>query len=136
MKLTSKRVISFPFLFPSLCFGEDSPDDTVMIQDTIAELEARLQRAEVNPERKAELLQLISLLKSELAERGETQADLAHEAPESDFTDDQLREQRQAELSLLSLDEISDSVTRFEKSHPQLVHVVNRICQTLSNLGI
>jgi hypothetical protein len=36
----------------------------------------------------------------------------------------------------LSLKGLSSSVEGFEKSHPQLVQVVNRICTTLSNLGI
>jgi malonyl CoA-acyl carrier protein transacylase len=104
-----------------------------MIQDTIAELEARLHKAEaVNPESRAELLRLIALLKHELRERGETQAS----SPQTHLISEEDREKRRAELSMLSLDELSDSVTRFEETHPQLVQVVNRICQTLANLGI
>jgi uncharacterized membrane protein YccC len=108
-----------------------------MIEDTIAELEARLQKAEsVNPESKAELLRIITLLKAEAADLADTREEGVPEALAAACADEELRAQRRAELSTLSLDEISTSVTRFEKTHPQLVQVVNRICQTLSNLGI
>jgi uncharacterized protein YqeY len=109
-----------------------------MIKDTIAELEARLQKAEaVNSEKKAELLRLIAMLKRELQERGEAHGQHAPAAAgEPDLTTQEAREKRRAELSLLSLDEISDLVSQFEKTHPHLVQVVNRVCQTLANLGI
>jgi hypothetical protein len=34
------------------------------------------------------------------------------------------------------LDGLRASVTEFEESHPNLVRIVNSICNTLSNLGI
>jgi hypothetical protein len=108
-----------------------------MIQETIAELEARLQKAgSVDPQSKAELLRLIDLLKREIAQPLEPAEESSEDLPEPGLEDPKTAEERQAELSMLSLEELSDSVSRFEKTHPQLVHVVNRICQTLSNIGI
>jgi hypothetical protein len=110
-----------------------------MIQDTIAQLEDQIQRAEsVKPESKAELLQLLSTLRSEIASLSTTHVEdaesiagfarvSAHEA---------MRENKKPELMKASLEGLSSSVSEFEESHPGLVQAVNRICQTLSNLGI
>jgi hypothetical protein len=110
-----------------------------MIHDTIAELETRIKRSEaVKPENRTELLELLSRLRAEIGalppthdEDAESIAGFArvsaHEA---------LRENRNPELVQLSLEGLSSSVGQFEKSHPSLVQVVNRICETLANIGI
>jgi hypothetical protein len=110
-----------------------------MIEKTISEIEAHIGGAEaVSAERKQELLNLLATLKTEVAELSKThgeQADSiagfakvsAHEAT---------RTEQNPELRELSLQGLRSSAEGFEKSHPRLVQIVNRITQTLSDLGI
>src|SRR5512132_1764735 len=110
-----------------------------MIQDTIAELEARIGRAEtVRPESKAELLRLLANLRAEISALPETRGEQAQSI--AGFTNvsahEALRENRDPKLVELSLEGLASSVNQLEETHPGLVQVVNRICQTLSNLGI
>jgi hypothetical protein len=107
-----------------------------MIRDTISKIEARLQGSNaLSDDARAELLLLLGELKREIANvepavgqslAGQTES-LAKQATE---------ESRNPELLKRSLDELSASVEGFETSHPGLVQVVNRICTTLSNIGI
>jgi hypothetical protein len=110
-----------------------------MIQNTITELEARIQRAEaIKPESRAELLNLLGTLRSEIAALPDTRDEDAQSI--AGFTTvsahEALRENRNPQLLELSLDGLASSVNQFEESHPALVQIVNRICQTLANLGI
>jgi hypothetical protein len=107
-----------------------------MIHETISQIEAKLQNAgALNPEARLELLNLLATLKGEIikidAEKAQSIAGfaqtLAHEAT---------REEKNPELLKLSLAGLSASVDGFEKSHPKLVEIVNRICTALSGLGI
>jgi Mg2+ and Co2+ transporter CorA len=110
-----------------------------MIEKTISEIEARIGGAEaVSAERKQELLKLLATLKTEVAELSKThgeQADSianfakisAHEAT---------RVEQNPQLREISNQGLVSSVEGFEKSHPRLVQIVNRISQTLSDLGI
>jgi Mg2+ and Co2+ transporter CorA len=110
-----------------------------MIEKTISEIEAQIGGAEsVSAERKAELLKLLGTLKTEVAELSKThgeQADSiagfakvsAHEAT---------RTEQNPQLRELSNQGLVSSVAGFEQSHPKLVQIVNRISQTLSDLGI
>ena len=86
-----------------------------MIEKTISEIEAKINGADsISAEHKRELLQLLARLKTEMA-TAETQ-----------------------NLNSLkkSVEELRSSVEGFEKSHPTLVQIVDRISNTLSNLGI
>jgi hypothetical protein len=110
-----------------------------MIEDTIAEIEKRLKNAgSVDDIRKSELLSLLGNLKSEIASLSRTHQDEARSIAglAQISADNAIREQRDPEQVQTSLDELAASVTGFENSHPTLVQVVNRICTTLSNLGI
>lgn len=110
-----------------------------MIEKTISEIEAKIGGAEsVSAERKAELLQLLGTLKSEVSELSKThseQADSiagfarvsAHEATRAD---------QNAELRELSIKGLQSSTGGFEVTHPRLVQIVNSISKTLSDLGI
>jgi len=110
-----------------------------MIENTIGEIEKNVRSADsVSEERKRELLELLATLKSEVARLSKTHgaqaqsiacfAQLsAHEAT---------REEQNPQLRDLSLQGLRSSVEGFEKSHPQLVRIVNAISSTLSNLGI
>lgn len=110
-----------------------------MIDDTIKKIEARIESGEaLSVERKAELLQLLVKLKSEVTELSKTHGEQAESI--AGFTEQSAREatrsEQNPELLQLSLKGLSSSVEGFEKSHPRLVQVVNTISNMLSNLGI
>ena len=110
-----------------------------MIEDTIEKIEARIRKASSVPEEnKAELLNLFSTLKSEVAQLARTHEDQAQSITgfSEVSTHEATREEKNPELLKHSLDGLSSSVNGFEESHPELVQIVNRICVTLSNLGI
>jgi hypothetical protein len=110
-----------------------------MIEDTISKIEARIQAADaIKDERKQELLQLLGTLKSEISGISDTHGEQAQSI--AGFTEisthEATRTDQNPELLNLSLKGMSSSVEGFEKSHPQLVQIVNSISHTLSNLGI
>jgi hypothetical protein len=110
-----------------------------MIQNTLAEIEERLRRAEsVNPETRGELLNLLATLRSEVGALARTHAEQAESI--AGFTTvsahEAIRDEKNPELASLSLKGLASSVAGFEESHPKLVEVVNRICNTLASLGI
>ena len=110
-----------------------------MIKKTIGEIETKIRGAEaVSEDRKRELIQLLARLKTEVGalekthgEQAESIAGFAqlsaHEAT---------RGEQNPQLRELSARGLQSSVEGFEKSHPHLVEIVNRISNTLSNLGI
>jgi hypothetical protein len=109
-----------------------------MIDDTVAKIEARLRSADVPPEKRAELEELLAKLKTEIASLSQTHAEQAESI--AGFTEisahEATREQPNPQLLDLSLKGLTSSVEEFEKSHPKLVRVVNDISNMLSNLGI
>ena len=110
-----------------------------MIEDTISKIEARIHAADsIKDDRKQELLQLLGTLKSEMAGLSKTHGEQAESI--AGFTErsthEATRAEQNPELLDLSLKGMSSSVEGFEKSHPQLVQIVNTISHTLSNLGI
>jgi Mg2+ and Co2+ transporter CorA len=109
-----------------------------MIDDTIREIERQIQSSTIRDERRQELLKLLETLRTEVSNISETHAEQAesiagfarvsaHEA---------FREEQDPKLRELSIEGFRSSVEGFEKSHPQLVQIVNSISHTLSNLGI
>src|SRR4051812_3857857 len=110
-----------------------------MLEDTLSKLEARIQNAgNVRDENRQELLQLISQLKTEISRLPKTHQEQAESiASFADLsTHEAMRESRNPETLKHSTAGLESSVDEFEKSHPQLVAVVNRIATTLSNMGI
>ncbi len=110
-----------------------------MIEDTLQQIETRLKSSETLREgRRAELLNLLDTLKSEVAELSKTHGEEAQSI--AAFTNisahEATRSEQNPELLNLSLKGLGASVEGFESSHPQLVRIVNSISQTLSNLGI
>ncbi len=110
-----------------------------MVEETITQIEARIKKAEsLDDQRKKELLELLSTLKTEVSKLSKTDAEDALSI--AGFTEvsiyEAMRQQKNPQLLKLSLKGLSTSVERFENSHPKLVGIVNSICNTLSNIGI
>lgn len=110
-----------------------------MIESTIKELELRLNQADsIEEPQKKELLLLLTTLKSEVSHLSETHGE--HAQSIAGFTrvsaHEAIRKERDQKLIELAIRGLGSSVAGFEKSHPKLVEVVNRVCLTLSNLGI
>ena len=110
-----------------------------MINDTLTKIETRLENAgSLGEETRRELLHLITTLKQEISDLSKTDADQAQSIAgfAEASTHEAIRATRKPELLTYSLEGLSASVEGFEESHPHLVQIVNRICATLSNLGI
>lgn len=110
-----------------------------MLKDTISQIEAKLsESATLKPEQRDELLRLLATLKSEVAGLSRTDAEQARSiAGYADVSaHEATRERKNEPLLEHSLEGLRASVNGFEKSHPRLVDIVNRIATTLSNLGI
>ena len=110
-----------------------------MIEKTIGEIEAKIRDTDaVNEERKRELLQLLGTLKSEVGALSKTHEEQARSiAGFAQLSAHEATRTKQNPQSLHhSLEGLRSSVEGFEKSHPQLVRIVNNISNTLSNLGI
>ncbi len=110
-----------------------------MIEDTVGKIEDKIRGADaITEERKRELLQLLGTLKTEVSNLSKTHGEQAQSI--AGFTElsahEATRLEQNPELLQLSLKGLSSSVEGFEKSHPQLVQIVNTISHTLSNLGI
>ncbi len=105
----------------------------------MTQIEERIKKAKsLNDERKKELLDLLSTLKTEVFQLSKTDAEDAQSI--IGFTEisihEAIREEKHPQLLNISLKGLSTSVKRFENSHPKLVGIVNSMCNTLSNVGI
>ena len=110
-----------------------------MVEQTITEIEERIKKAKsLDDEKKKQLLDLLSTLKTEVSKLSTTDAE--HAQSITGFAEvsihEAMREEKNPQLLKLSLKGLSTSVERFENSHPNLVGVVNSICNFLSNIGI
>ena len=108
-----------------------------MIDETIEKTQQQLKQSRnLSPEKRAELMDLVAQLKTEVAnlsesdpERAQTIAGFAERSAQEATRETQ-------EPVKNAIDELESSVTGFEAAHPKLTAVVNRIASTLSNLGI
>ena len=110
-----------------------------MIETTIGEIEAKIRGAEaVSEERKRELLQMLATLKTEVATLSKTDDENARSiAGFASVSAHEATRKKQNPQSLEhSLAGLRSSAEGFEQSHPKLVQIIDRICNTLSNLGI
>ena len=110
-----------------------------MIQETISQIEARIQNAKsLDGAKRKELVDLLFTLKAEISELSKTHPEQTQSI--TGFTGvsihEAMRENKNPQLLKLSLQGLSTSVKGFEGSHPELVGIVNSICLTLSNIGI
>jgi len=110
-----------------------------MLDDTLSKLETQIQNAgAMRDENRAELLQLLKQLKAEVSTLSKTHEEQAQSI--TGFTEisthEAMRESKNPAALKHSVAGLSSSVDELEKTHPQLVAVVNRIATTLSNMGI
>ncbi len=110
-----------------------------MIEDTIAKIEAAINRIEATRfNKKPELIRLLAALKGEVKQLARTHGDQARSIV--GFTEaavhEASRQDRALDLRKLSLAELSSSVKGFEASHPRLVEATNAICNLLAGIGI
>ena len=110
-----------------------------MIEDTIAKIQAQLEASpNLRPERRQELLKLITELKREIAGLSKDNPDQARSI--AGFTElsahEATRKERQPEAMESAIAGLESTVRGFEAAHPGLTAVVNRIAHALSNLGI
>lgn len=113
--------------------------DFVMIPERIAQIEATLRSNSQIPEAtRAELLSLLDGLRAEVAPLVETHGESAQNIVGSADAAAQAAVRRGEEPAQAdeALEGLTDSVREFEASHPQLVQVVGRLANTLSNMGI
>ncbi|MGZ5546291.1 MAG: DUF4404 family protein [Limisphaerales bacterium] len=111
----------------------------LMLEDTLSKLEARIQNAgTLRDDNRAELIQLLGQLKAEVSTLSKTHEEQAQSiASFAELsTHEAMRESKNPETLKHSVAGLSSSVDELEKTHPQLVAVVNRIATTLSNMGI
>jgi len=110
-----------------------------MLDETLTQLETSIRQSDtIRAENRAELLHLLTTLKSEIAALEHTHAEHAESVVgfTARSTQEAMRQTRNPQLVTLATQGLSASVAELEVSHPQLVHIVNAISVLLSNIGI
>lgn len=116
-----------------------NPPSDRLIENRIAAIQATIETAgNIPAEQKAELLKLISELKSEVGALAETHRDEASSI--SRFADasahEVARSEKNPELAETALQGLRLSIAGLEESHPTMVGIVNRFATALSNMGL
>jgi chromosome segregation ATPase len=110
-----------------------------MIEERITALQSTIETARNIPsERKAELVELITELKSEVRRLAETHQEEASSITR--FADASAHEAARAEqnpqLTDTALQGLRLSIRGLEESHPEIVGIVSRFATALSNMGL
>jgi hypothetical protein len=110
-----------------------------MLKDTISKIEGRIRNSgAVDDTHRAELLKLLGELRGEIAALSKTHQEQAESI--ASFAEvsaqEATRETKNPETLRHSIGGLESSVGEFEKTHPQLVGIVNRIASMLANMGI
>jgi hypothetical protein len=109
-----------------------------MINETIKRIEAKIRDSSLNEEKRQELMRLVDILKKELTNLSEKDAEQARSV--AGFAEisshEATREAKDKVLLDISLHGFTSSVDKFEIEQPELVKAVNSICMLLANLGI
>ena len=110
-----------------------------MIEDRLKKIEEQISAAANIPEEsRAELLDVLASLRSEIAALPSNKEDEARsiatfaEASAHEAT----RSSRKPRLLQAALSGLTESVGEFETSHPDLAAVLNRLATVLANMGI
>lgn len=110
-----------------------------MLDETISKIQARIDNsAAFDDAQRAELVKLLAQLKTEVGALSQTHQEQARNIA-SRFeisAREATAEPRNPELVEHSIDGLEASVEGIEKSHPNLVALVNRIASMLANMGI
>ena len=115
------------------CIKEDT-----LFQDTISKIEENIRDAKsIDEAKKTELLGLVGSLKKEVLDLSSTNKEDAETVANftKTSTHEAIKTEKNKSLFDLSLKGLSESVAKFEVSHPDLVATVNSICVSLSNSG-
>jgi polyhydroxyalkanoate synthesis regulator phasin len=109
------------------------------MKDTISKIEEQIRGAgAMTEENRAELLDLLRQLRSQIGPLSETNQEQARSI--TGFTQVSAHEATREEKNPKSLKHsvlgLESSVDDLEQSHPKLVAVVNRIATMLANMGI
>lgn len=110
-----------------------------MANTTITNLEKKIQQNSLlDKADQKELLDLLSMLKTEINDLSQTNRECAESIAgfTQASTHEATRKDRNKQLIDISLKGLSSSVESLEASHPKVVDIVNRISQLLSNMGI
>ena len=110
-----------------------------MIQDRLDKIEERLKQTDaVKETEKAELLNLLETLRTEIDDLSKTHQEQAESiAGFAELsTREATRKEKSPALFNLSAEGLTSSVREFEISHPVLSEAINRFCTMLYNLGI
>lgn len=110
-----------------------------MIEETIKRIEARIQAADtLTPERRKELIELLSTLKAEAAILARTHGEQAQNIVGLTQVTAQaaMRTDQDPQVLNRSVQALRRSVEDFETTHPRLAQIVNSISTTLSSSGI
>ncbi|MCM8525365.1 MAG: DUF4404 family protein [Lentisphaeraceae bacterium] len=101
-----------------------------MIEDKLKKIEERISQSEnMSDENKTSVLQLLQELKSEINESSQNvEKDLKQNISDIDDEDEGIIKS--------AFNEINNTLSEFEESHPKLVQIVNSICTQLSNSGL
>jgi len=110
-----------------------------MIENRIEAIESTIESARNIPsDQKAELLKLVSELKSEVAGFAETHHEEASSITR--FADasahEAARTEKNPQLADTALQGLRLSIQGLEESHPTIVGIVNRFATALSNMGL
>ena len=107
------------------------------MKDTLQEIKDKLaaDRA-ISEEKKMELLGLIDELESEMGAAGkpEEMKNISSSVKRSD--DEIIKDEKDPDMIESALNELRDSVTEFEVSHPKRFEKVNNISAMLASMGI
>ena len=110
-----------------------------MIESRIELIQSAIESAPNLPgDRKAELLRLVSELKSEVGRLAEThQEEASSIARFADASAHEVaRSEKNPQLAETALQGLRLSIQGLEESHPVVVGIVNRFATALSNIGI
>jgi hypothetical protein len=110
-----------------------------MLRDTISKIEGRIRNSSaVDEAHRTELLKLLGQLQGEIDALARTHQEQAESI--ASFAEvsaqEATRETKNPETLKHSIGGLESSVGEFEKTHPQLTAVVNRIASMLANMGI
>jgi hypothetical protein len=113
-------------------------DRQITILSRINVILSVLETSDISNAQKAELLRLLTTLKSEIATLEHTHAEHAESVVglAERSMQEAIRQPKDPQLAASALQELAESVVELEVSHPQLVNVVNAISVLLSNIGI